>query len=98
MITAVTPDGNASVTYMLNVIEMPVHSYRVVVQVHDIYGEPLEGATVSLAVQGATFTDTTNSTGSATFTKLPAGTVKVTATYMGVSTVVTGSSLNDPMF
>jgi hypothetical protein len=95
-ITATSNKGHTySSTLTVRVNHLSAPSYKVTVRVDDIYGQPLGGASVTLSMPGFSKSVVTGSDGEASFANVTSGQFNATVSYMGVSNVVAGNSLDD---
>jgi hypothetical protein len=96
LITSVSSNGNNSVLYSFNLVPqlgLPPHDVTIVV--HDIYGIPVSGVSVTLNIAGWAGTAVTKGSGTVVFARVPAGAYNATVNYLGASSVLSGDSFNN---
>lgn len=75
---------------------VPMAVYSVTIRVADIYGMPVEGATVTLAPwSGLVLVKTTGANGSVTFAQVPLGTYTGTVSFLGLTSAIASSSVGN---
>jgi hypothetical protein len=92
-VTSVSTAGNYSVSYSLNVVQQQgIPPHDVTVAVHDVYGIPVSGASVTFEMGGWSDTLQTSGSGTVVFGNIPPGPYNVTVSYMGASSVLYGDA------
>jgi hypothetical protein len=96
LITTVSNAGNASTSYSLYLAKTGTALHYVTVAVHDIFGIPVTGASVTLDLAGRIASTQTSANGTVMFSQMPSSPFNATISFWGASSVLSGNSAGNP--